>query len=48
MCVFGETNVERGRDRQTDKVMEREKDVEKDVVWGEEKLIVFKGTDGQI
>ena len=44
----GERETETETDRQTDKVREREKDVEKDAVWGEEKLIVFIGTDGQI
>ena len=52
MNVYGETDGERGsereRVRQTDKVREREKDVEESVLWGVEKLIVFIGTDGQI
>ena len=38
----------RERVKQTDKVRERKKDVEIDVLWGVEKLIVFIGTDGQI
>ena len=52
MSVFEETDGEKWsgkeRVRQTDKVREREKDVEEDVLWGVEKLIVFIGTDGQI
>ena len=54
MCVFGETDGEswsereRERVRQTDEVRERDKAVEKDVLWGVEKLIVFIGTDGPI
>ena len=52
MCVFGETDGERGSEREreseTDKVREREKAVEKDVLWGVEKLVVSLGTDGLI
>ena len=40
----------RGRERvrQTDEMRERDKAVEKYVLWGVEKLIVFIGTDDQI